>query len=380
MRSLLRRLSVLDVVIATAVTVALEVEVGTEHLTPQAVAIGGFAVAGAALLLRRIAPLLALLMGQAAFLVATVSGVPMHKPVTPLFFYVLVLYSIGLRERRLRATAGLVAALVVVAVTMLVARYNGEGFDLTDAPFVGLVVAAPWFVGRAMRSRLHESVKLGQRAERLEREQLAAIADERARIARELHDVIAHSVSVMVVLAGAAEEVLKADPARALEPLRSVQETGRQALVEMSRLVGLLREDSTELGLAPQPRLDELPALLEQMRDAGLPVELRIEGERRALPLGVELTAYRVVQEALTNVLKHAGRAHADVRLRYGVERLELEVVDDGNASGNGHVGGHGLAGMRERARVFGGDLEAGSRPDGGFSVRVWLPFEGHRA
>ena len=154
-----------------------------------------------------------------------------------------------------------------------------------------------------------------------------------------------------------------------------MQETGRGALVEMSRLVGLLRDDSDELGLAPQPRLDELEALLSQVREAGLPVRLQVEGERRPLPLGVELTAYRVVQEALTNALKHAGEAHADVLVRYDADAIELEVSDDGEGDANGHVGGHGLAGMRERVSVFGGDLTAGPRPGGGFRVRVRLPL-----
>jgi signal transduction histidine kinase len=159
-------------------------------------------------------------------------------------------------------------------------------------------------------------------------------------------------------------------------PLTTSSATSTAALVEMSRLVGLLREDSHELGLAPQPRLDELETLLGQVREAGLPVRLQVEGERRPLPLGVELTAYRVVQEALTNTLKHAGDARADVLLRYGRDTIELEVRDDGPGGTNGHAGGHGLAGMRERVSVFGGELIAGPRPTGGFSVRVRLPLE----
>jgi len=241
---------------------------------------------------------------------------------------------------------------------------------------VGLVSSAPWFVGRAMRARVHESEELEQRAEKLERERLQAVAAERGRIARELHDVVAHSVTVMVVQAGAAEQVLERDPAQALAPIRLVQESGRQALVEMTRLVGLLREDGEELGLAPQPKLADLGDLLAQVAGAGLPVELLVEGSRRALPLGVELTAYRVIQEALTNALKHAGDAHAEVRLCYGVEALDVEIVDDGAGRSNGHVGGHGLVGMAERVGVFDGEFVAGPRAGGGFSVRVRLPIE----
>ena len=187
--------------------------------------------------------------------------------------------------------------------------------------------------------------------------------------------MIAHSVSVMVVQAEAAQEVLKRDPQRAVEPLEAVQQTGRQAMVEMSRLVGLLREDGEELGLAPQPGLSELDALAREVREAGLPVTLRVEGQPAQIPLGVDLTAYRILQEGLTNALKHAGPAHAQVTVRYGTDSLELEVVDDGPGTGNGHVGGHGLVGMRERVIVFGGDLDAGPCPEGGFAVRARLPL-----
>jgi signal transduction histidine kinase len=191
-----------------------------------------------------------------------------------------------------------------------------------------------------------------------------------------LHDVIAHSLSLMVVQANAAEEVCKRDPPSALAAVRAVQETGRQALVEMSRLVGLLRADGDEAGLSPQPRLDELGALIAQVRQAGLSVSLHVAGDHRALPLGVELTAYRVVQEGLTNVRKHAGGAHTDVTLRYGADALEIDVVDEGPGIGNGHGGGHGLIGMRERVFVFGGDLAAGPTPGGGFAVHARLPLE----
>jgi signal transduction histidine kinase len=237
----------------------------------------------------------------------------------------------------------------------------------------GLVLTvATWSIGRVVRSRT-------ERGDKLEAEQHVAVADERARIARELHDVIAHSVSVMVVQAGAAEEVLGSRPDLALTALRAVQETGRQALVEMSRLVGLLRDDHEELGLAPQPGIAALDTLVAQVRTAGLPVELRIEGDPATVPLGIDLSAYRVVQEALTNALKHAGDARAKVRLRYLVDALEVEIVDDGGGSGNGHAGGHGLVGMRERVAVFGGEFAAGPRAEGGFEVRARLPLQAVR-
>ena len=190
-----------------------------------------------------------------------------------------------------------------------------------------------------------------------------AVVEERARIARELHDVIAHNVSMMVVQAGAERRVLGDANASTREVLETIEQIGRGALTEMRRLLGMLRGDAND-PLAPQPGLDDVPTLVGQVREAGLPVELRVEGERRALPVGIELSAYRIVQEALTNALKHAGDAHATVHVRYGPDSLELEIVDDGaGAARTGAGGGHGLVGMRERVALYGGRLDAGRRP-----------------
>jgi signal transduction histidine kinase len=376
MRSLLGRVRPLDIAIAVALVAALELEALTEDLGRTSVAVTAFAVLGVAVAFRRAAPLGALVVGLAALLAAVGAGMSMKTPVSPLLFYVLVLYAVALREEWRRAVAGLVVALGATFASLVVAHLHGEAFDWTDVPFVTLISATPWVVGRAMRGRLDESGVLEERVERLERERLTAVADERARIARELHDVIAHSVSVMVVQAGAAEEVLRRDPARAVEPIRAVQDSGRQALVEMTRLLGLLRDDGAELGLAPQPGLDALPTLVAQVEEAGLAVRLRAEGERRTLPPAIELTAYRLLQEALTNALKHAGSARVDVLLRYAADALEIEVLDDGDGGGSGHAGGHGLVGMRERVSVFRGEFDAGPRPEGGFAVRALLPLE----
>jgi signal transduction histidine kinase len=364
-----------DLLIAAAFVASVEIEVWREDLTPTWLAAIAFGVMGTSLAWWRAAPVPTLVVGLSAQLVAAAGGVTMQSAVTPLLFFVLTFYSVGLREARGRAIAGLVAGMTLVAVTLGVA-YANDDFVLSDIPFVLLVVSTPWFVGVAIRGRVRRSEELEARTEQLERERLTAVAEERSRIARELHDVIAHSVSVMVVQAAAAEAVLERDPQVAAASLRAVQETGRQSLVEMSRLVGLLRDDSDELGLAPQPRLDELRELAAQTRDAGLPVTVHVDGARRPLPLGVELTAYRVVQEALTNALKHAGEARAEVTIRYGTEALDLEIVDDGRGNGTGHVGGHGLAGMRERVSIFGGELDAGPRAGGGFRVHVRLPIE----
>jgi signal transduction histidine kinase len=302
-------------------------------------------------------------------------GVPVDQPVVPLLALVIALYSLAANEPLARAVAGLVV--VVPGAAVATTHIHGDTKVKVGNFAFGLIIGGgAWAAGMVVRSRTQHAGELAQKAERLEAEQLVAVAEERARIARELHDVIAHSVSVMVVQAGAAAAVLKRDPARAAEPLEAVQETGRQALVEMSRLVGLLREHGEEIGLSPQPGLADLDTLVTQVREAGLPVELLVEGEPRPVPLGVDLSAYRVLQEALTNALKHAGEAHARVLVRYRPNTLELEVVDDGPGSGNGHVGGHGLVGMRERVSVFGGDLHAGPLPGGGFVVRARLPLE----
>jgi signal transduction histidine kinase len=201
-----------------------------------------------------------------------------------------------------------------------------------------------------------------------------AVVAERARIARELHDAIAHNVSMMVVQAGAERRVLEPEQESTREVLESVEEVGRGALTEMRRLVGMLRADEDD-PLAPQPGLADLPRLVAQVREAGLPVELAVEGEQRELPVGLELSAYRIVQEALTNALKHAGDARAIVRVRYLQDSLELEVVDDGAGAPDAAAGGgHGLVGMRERVALYGGRFEAARRPTGGFTVRALLP------
>jgi signal transduction histidine kinase len=240
------------------------------------------------------------------------------------------------------------------------------------ALFTVVTVVAMVLVRSVLGDREH-------RAELVERERdvvaREAVVEERARIARELHDAIAHNVSMMVVQAGAERRVLREENGSTKEALAAIEQIGRGALTEMRRLVGMLRSSNGD-SLAPQPSLADLPMLVGQVREAGLPVELRVDGERRDLPVGIELSAYRIVQEALTNALKHAGDAHASVRVRYGAESLELEISDDG-AEEPAPVGGtgHGLVGMRERVALYGGRLDAGRLPGGGFAVRVLLPI-----
>jgi signal transduction histidine kinase len=205
-----------------------------------------------------------------------------------------------------------------------------------------------------------------------------AVVEERARIARELHDAVAHSVSMMVIQAGGERRALGAGGGSTGEVLQTIELLGRGALTEMRRLVGMLRTGSGEPadGLVPQPTLADLPTLMTQVREAGLPVEFQIDGDRRELPVGIELSAYRIVQEALTNALKHAGRAHAAVRVRYGLDALELEITNDGGGTpADVPGGGHGLAGIRERVTLYGGKFDASAALGGGFAVRVLLPL-----
>ena len=225
---------------------------------------------------------------------------------------------------------------------------------------------------RVIVGRRDRQLALAERERQLARRE--AVVDERARIARELHDAIAHSVSMMVVQAGAERRVLDDGADSTREVLSTIERVGRSALTEMRRLVGMLRGDDGD-ELAPQPSLAAVPGLVDGLRDAGYPVELQVDGEPRELPVGVELAAYRVIQEGLTNALKHAGRSHVRVHVRYGPASLELEIADDGTGSPAGlPSGGHGLAGIQERVALYGGELETGPGSEGGFVLRVLLP------
>jgi signal transduction histidine kinase len=201
-----------------------------------------------------------------------------------------------------------------------------------------------------------------------------AVIEERTRIARELHDVIAHHVSMMVLQAGAERRVLGQGQESTRDVLGLIEQIGRDALTEMRRLVGMLRSEQGD-ALTPQPGIDDVPSLVAQMREAGLPVQLRVDGQRSELPVGIDLSAYRIVQEGLTNALKHAGPAPASVNLRYGPDTLEIEITDGGhNDAPEVAGGGHGLVGIRERVAMCGGAFDAGHRADGGFAIRVLLP------
>jgi signal transduction histidine kinase len=256
------------------------------------------------------------------------------------------------------------AALVTATVMGLVLLVDPEDTDVLDWAFNFLSVGTAWLVGENLRTS--RAVLTGN-AER-------AVAEERVRLARELHDVTAHHVSVIAIQAEAGQALLPDDPGRAAEALERIAESSREALGDLRRLLGVLRSEDETGERAPRPGLAALPQLVAHVEAAGVPVALHVEGEPTPLATAVDLSAYRIVQEALTNVVRHAGPAHATVTVRYGPEDVGLEVSDDGvGPYGNGG-GGLGLTGMRERATLLGGDFDAGPRPGGGFSVRARLP------
>jgi signal transduction histidine kinase len=344
---------------------------------------------------RRRAPRVVLAVTGLAVLAHLVIG---YLPTWAEFGSLIALYTVAAHcpWRQSVVAAALVAVGLAVYAVIVARRYPAPFDERLQTWAVSYAqFAAAWFLGTVQRRRLDYTAKLealnAQLASEQELRARWAVAAERGRIARELHDVVAHSVSVMVVQAGAARRTLAASPGQAATALDQIESTGRQALVELRRLLGLLRsgDRDDEAALAPQPSLARLETLAAAAREAGLPVEVAVEGEPRPLPAGVDLSAYRIVQEALTNSLKHAGPARASVRVRYGREVLEVQVEDDGNgvepASGRRATdsdrrerrSGNGLIGMRERVALFGGMLEAGPRPEGGYRVAARLPVDG---
>jgi signal transduction histidine kinase len=293
----------------------------------------------------------------------------------------VAVYSVGAHAPRRSAAYGLAVTPFMIGAAMW---FDREHVRPPDVIWNLAIFLTAWVLGDNLQARRARAQALEERAVRLERERDEAagraVEAERSRIARELHDVVAHSMSVMVVTAGAARRIVDRDPDAARDAMVSIEQTGRQALDEMRRLLGVLRRDGDEsLARAPQPSVRHLDALVHQVVDAGLPVALEIEGEPRPLAAGLDLSAYRIVQEALTNTLKHAGPATARVRLCYGDRDLELQVTDDGRGGAADRTNGprgHGLIGMRERVALYGGELTVGPRRGGGYEVRATLPLQ----
>jgi signal transduction histidine kinase len=270
--------------------------------------------------------------------------------------------------------------LVVVLGAAATVIHNDPNPTGANVVLVPMVFAIAWLAGFAMRERGEQAQAAQHRAAQAEREReenaSRAVFEERVRIARELHDVVAHHVSMMGVQAGAARVVFGRDPDKARLALGAIEASSRQAVVELHRLLGFLRQDGDNNDLTAHPGVSQLPRLAAALRESDLIVEVGVEGEQRPLPPTVDVSAYRIVQEALTNTLKHAQASRADVRLRYAPGELEVEVIDDGRgpaAASMQRPGGLGLIGMRERAALHGGQLSAGAAPGGGFSVRAKL-------
>ena len=306
---------------------------------------------------------------------------PRQAGFEPFVALVVAYYSLGANADRRTSTLNVTGTLLVSAVGGVITVAAGEEKMGNTLPILVWTFAA-WLIGRIIRSWRSRAAELEQLNQLLEDQwevqAQAAVAVERGRIARELHDVVAHHISMIVVQAGAAARVLEGDQPEVTKALAAIEATGRQTVDEMRGLLGVLRRTDDGLALAPQPGLDDLGALVTQVHEAGLDVELKIEGPPVALPAGIDLSAYRVVQEALTNSLKHAKGAQARVTVRYSKTAVEIEIHDDGQtgANGNGTGGGHGLIGMRERVALWGGALTAG-RGDTGWTVNARLPISG---
>ena len=328
-------------------------------------------LAAGPLLFRRRAPFVAPLVsavGATAFTLLDAEGA--YDTSTMFFVLLLAAWAAGWQLEFREAAATFAAVLAAGWLVML----RAPGVPWTEVLWISLPLTGVFVLAVASARRAEQVRQAEERARRSEEEARRAVEEERARISRELHDVVAHSVSVMTVQAGAVRRLLKPDQVREREALTVVETTGRQALTEMRRLLGMMRAEGESAALAPQPGMKTLERLVEHVREAGMPVELTVQGEPFDLPPGIDLSAYRIVQEALTNALKHAGPARAWVAVRYTPDELEVDVENDGRSNGDGETGGLGLIGMRERVAMCGGELEAGPRDGGGFRISARLP------
>jgi signal transduction histidine kinase len=358
-------------------------EVSGGDVTPVVVVLG--VVAGGALILRRSAPLAVLLTTLGALVAIAIITPDAGDPLEASAASVLIaLYTTAaLRELRESIAALALTAVVLMVLSLATADVeNRETSALGGAIVVGALSVGIWGLGAYAQTRRRYAREQQERLAQLERErdQLARIAvhEERASIARELHDIVAHSVSVMLVGVRGARDVLRTSPAVADDTLAHVETSGEQSLAELRRILALLREPEDGAESRPQPSLADLDELVADYRDAGLPVRLEVTGEQQPLPGGVELSVYRIVQEALTNVLKHSRPTRVTVTLAFRDSGLELEVVDDGTTPDNGiAMPGHGIVGMRERVALLGGELETGRRVGGGYRVAARLPVGG---
>lgn len=336
------------------------------------------------LLYRRNYPLAVLMFMTAGILVFRWFNIPESS--FTVYALLLAFFSAGAYgQKKYRNWARLVCALLVNG-WLAYSIFSGQSpaglpaqtilYQLSVVLLNVFLFAAAWWIGEIFRILREREIQLEKERDENTRR---AVFDERVRIARELHDVVAHHVSVMGIQAGAARRVLKQQPEKAHEMLSQIESSSRQAVGELQRLLGFLRQQNQADEIAPQPGLKQIEALLTQIRDAGLPVEMQISGKAAELPAGLDLSVYRIIQEALTNTLKHAGPASAVVRIEYRTSEIQIEIEDDGQAAETRQNENHGrgLMGMRERVGLHGGKFEAGRRPGNGFMVKATLPLRG---
>ena len=373
--ALLRRFhesAVFDAVLAVALCAIAEAEVA---------AAGELATFGAVvpfltltLAWRRRAALHVALVAAGTLAVAALFA-PLEFPANAAFLAMFaVTYSAGAHLPRRRALAAIGVVLAAIAFEEIA---QGGG----DLLFAAIIFTVPWLIGRGVRAQREQERAIAETVLRLEYERARnaelAVASERLRMAREVHDTIAGLLNLIVVQAAVAEQCSSEQPEEASKAVALVHESGRAASADLRRMLGILRARSDGAAVVPAARLDRVDDLVTRARATGIDAKLRITGSRAAIPAALDLAAYRIVQEALSNVVKHAAGARADVHVRYGHDAIEIEISDTGGVAAPAASGGHGLLGMRERAAIFGGELEAAPTLDGGFTVRAHLPLEG---
>jgi signal transduction histidine kinase len=376
----------LDIAVVLAIVAWAEADVWAPQVTepsrmagPRPVLAAVYLVAGLVLFARRRWPL-AVTVAVFAALCVPMLAFGASENLGAFLPPMLAMYSAGAHADLRRALAALAIAAAWSILFLLTDRTLHTPADYTRGAVYLAFFALPWAFGVLVRNPRLRAVEWERRATRLERERRealeTAIREERAHIARELHDVVSHTVGLIVLQAQAGDTRLAADPEGARTAFHSIETSAREAMVELRRMLGLLREESAGENLAPQPGLDRLPALVDEFRSAGLGVRVTFSGERRALSRGLELNVFRIVQEALTNSLRHGRASAADVCIAFADDAIRLEVADDGRRAAVHGARGHGLIGMRERVQLHGGELRFGPRAGGGFEVSARLPYE----
>jgi len=374
----------LDGALAVILFVLVQAQDPVQRTMPLSVAIT--ALETLPLTFRRRAPSAVLIVVAAASIAHIVVG--FHNGFFDTFSVVVAVYSVAAHTPRRNSIRFLILIPFALALAIAIDWHNRGQVYLLAIPYNLLLFVSPWLLGDSLQTRRAYAEQLEERERMLERERedraKTALAEERTRIARELHDIVAHGVSVMVLQASAGGRIVETRPIEAARNFQAIQATGRGALDELRRMLGVLRESGDDASARePQPGLADLDRLVDSVRESGVDTTLRIEGDTGSLAGAVQLQAYRVIQEALTNTLRHAGASRAEVLVRRTAHQLIVDVVDDGRALERrleNDQPGHGLIGMRERVQLFRGDLDAGPRAEGGFRVRARFSLDGNLA